>query len=187
MKKKLILIGASTGGPGHLEKILSSLEDNYPYIIIIAQHMNELFIPSLVKRFKEIVSTPVYIGQEHKVIKAPCIIFTQADITELTCNSSGDLMLYKHKEETPYLPSINTLFTSASTLASKFDILAILLTGIGDDGAKGLLTLKNTGAKTLAENEESAIVYGMPKVAREIDAAYSYLNLQDLIVEIKKF
>lgn len=99
--------------------------------------------------------------------------------------SASRLELIRHEYEEPtYNPSINELFFSALPLTSRVSLSAFLLTGIGDDGAKGLLALRQQGVHTVAESKESAIVYGMPRSAHEMDAAVEILNLHEIISRI---
>ena len=89
--------------------------------------------------------------------------------------------------QTPYNPNVDTLFLSAVPFAKEAEILAVLLTGIGNDGALGLSELQKIGARCLAESEKSAIVYGMPKRAVEINPLITSMHLDDIITTIKTF
>lgn len=89
--------------------------------------------------------------------------------------------------ESIYNPNINVLFQSAVNICGFIDVLAILLTGIGDDGAKGLFDLYRAGASCIAESEESAIVYGMPKKAKEINPDVNVMNLSDIRTRLESF
>ena len=86
-----------------------------------------------------------------------------------------------------YNPSVDHLFHSAVKLCKEYDVLAILLTGIGHDGASGLSELQNARAQCIAESEESAIVYGMPKRAVELNNNIKVMHLDDIIKYIKRF
>lgn len=89
--------------------------------------------------------------------------------------------------ESHFNPSVNCVFNSAVKLTNDYDILAVLLTGIGYDGAEAMSNLQNAGALCIAESEKSAIVYGMPKRALELNKNIKALDLDDIIVEIKRF
>ena len=187
LKPKLVLIGASTGGPGHLEKILSSLDKDYKNTIIIAQHMDFIFLPSLVSRMNEKTNIETLLVEEHKSIKQNTITFTQKDLTRLNYSTSKGLYITNSTVDRPYLPNVNCLFETASKLCNHFDILACLLTGIGDDGANGLLELHNAGAKCVGEDENSSIIYGMPKAALELNNKLTMLSLDDIIAKVQNF
>lgn len=186
MKEKLILIGASTGGPGHLKKILLNLPVDFTAPIIIAQHMNQVFISSFVKQFDDelpfnfclannrhdVQSSTIHICGTH------CELHKQGFYLKL----EGGSNVVSH-----YNPSIDYLFYSAVKLVNSYDVLAILLTGIGQDGAEGLDALETAGATCIAESEESAIVFGMPKKAAELNAKIKVMHLDSIIDYIKKF
>lgn len=89
--------------------------------------------------------------------------------------------------ETPYNPSIDSLFSSAVECVGDSEILAVLLTGIGHDGANGLSELQKHGAQCIAESEKSAIVYGMPKRAVEINPKITSFTLDEIVQIIKNF
>lgn len=186
-KKKLILIGSSTGGPGHLEKIISSLNTDFDATLIIAQHLDFSFLPSMIKRFDETCTHPVVQAHENEFIKEESITFTNKDISDLQFNPTKGLYFRKCTQNPFYQPSVNSLFFSASKLQASYDILACLLTGIGDDGAEGMLALKNSGARCISESEDSCIVYGMPKAAFELGASTEVMSLEKIITEINNF
>lgn len=186
MKQKIVLIGASTGGPGHLKKILSALSDSFNMSIIIAQHMNQTFVPSFINQFRSELKVPV-----HSIDKSLDLRPNEVYICPNNCKlKKSDFTLKAEPflgEETPYNPSVDTLFFSAVPYCKDYNILAVLLTGIGQDGAHGLSDLQNNGAQCIAENEQSAIVFGMPKRALEINPAITAMHLDDIIKSIKKF
>lgn len=186
MKQKILLIGASTGGPGHLKKILSAISDNFSMSIVIAQHMNGTFIPSFINQFKSELKANVNSIDSLLELKP-----TNIYICPNNCRIHKRDLTIKVEPfigiETPYNPSVDTLFFSAVPYCNEVDILAVLLTGIGQDGANGLSELQKNGAQCIAENEKSAIVYGMPKRALEINPNIQSQHLDDIIVSIKKF
>lgn len=186
-KKKLVLIGASTGGPGHLEKILKNLPSDYNRTIIIAQHMDAIFFPSMVKRFNEISPVELIQAEVSQPISPASIVFVHKRITDLQSDPIKGLYLRECCATSLYQPSVDSLFTSASKLLAEYDILACLLTGIGDDGAKGMLAIKNAGGHCISESQESAVVYGMPKAAKELNASAEVLSLEQIIAKITDF
>ncbi|MFC2074539.1 CheB methylesterase domain-containing protein [Campylobacterota bacterium] len=186
-KQKLILIGSSTGGPGHLEKILSQLKADFSSTIIIAQHIDSIFLPSMVKHLNDICKLDIIQAQENKSIQTGRIIFTHKKITDLHLDHTNGLHLQKSTQTSHYSPCVDSLFLSAAKLHANVDILACLLTGIGDDGAKGMLALKKSGAHCISESEESSIIYGMPKAAVELGANSEALCLDEIIERIQSF
>lgn len=186
MKRKLVLIGASTGGPGHLKKILSNLSTAFKIPIVIAQHMNSVFIKSFVKQFNDELSFDVVLADDTHCIQDKTVYICA---THCEIKKDGFNLNLQHNTEVQshYNPSVNHLFSSAKTLTDDYDVLAILLTGIGQDGALGLAQLKDAGATCIAESEESAIVYGMPKKAAELNPQIAVMNLDNIINYIKQF
>lgn len=186
MKQKIVLIGASTGGPGHLKKILSAMSDHFSMSIIIAQHMNSAFIPSFINQFNSELKADVSSIDSALELKPTNIYICPNNCkihkTDFTIKVEPFLGI-----DTPYNPSVDTLFLSAVPYCKDADILAVLLTGIGQDGANGLSELQKNGAQCIAENEKSAIVYGMPKRALEINPLIQSQHLDDIIASIKKF
>lgn len=186
MKEKLILIGASTGGPGHLKKILASIGGDFKTPIVIAQHMNPAFIKSFVKQFdSELPQKVSIIDDVHNIEKGHIYICSKH------CQFQDDRYDLNLKcvdcVESYYNPSVDCIFQSAVKLVDKYDILAILLTGIGQDGANAMSELQNHGATCIAESEKSAIVFGMPKRAAELNSKVQVLDLDEIILFIKKF
>ena len=186
MKQKLVLIGASTGGPGHLKKILQALPLTYRAGIVIAQHMNSTFIPSFITQFQHEIALPVEALNAQTTLLSGHI-YICAHHTQLFCERSRLEATISEEGMTPYHPSIDTLFSSALNCFEGADILAVLLTGIGYDGAQGLSDLHIKGASCIAESEKSAIVYGMPKRALEINPNIDAKALEDIILSIVKF
>lgn len=186
MRTKIVLIGASTGGPGHLKRILSALPSSFNASIIIAQHMNSAFIPSFISQF-----------QSELTLKVSCIDrlcdleYSHVYFCPMNCvlhKSRYTLGVEPRPElQTPYNPNVDTLFLSALPFVKEAEVLAVLLTGIGNDGAQGLSELQKAGARCIAESEKSAIVYGMPKRAIEINPLITSMHLDDIITAIKTF
>lgn len=186
MSRKLILIGASTGGPGHLKKILGSLDSSFQTPIIIAQHMNQTFIESFVKQFDNELPLNVSMVDNSHIIESNNIYICSKHCEFVEKNYEVELNCVDNVDSY-YNPSVDHIFGSAVPLTQKYDILAVLLTGIGHDGAQALSDLYDVGATCIAESESSAIVYGMPKRAVEINPSVKSLDLVSIIEEIKRF
>ncbi|WP_096016365.1 chemotaxis protein CheB [Campylobacter lanienae] len=185
MKQKLILIGASTGGPGHLKKLLDGITLPSNTSIVIAQHMGKNFVSSFADRLSqelhsgvELLNTKItlknkiYICEQNSVILNNQILTANIDQSGIT---------------TTYNPNVNMLFKSAIPICKIVDVMGILLTGIGDDGASGLNDLYKAGAKCIAENEQTAIVYGMPKRAKDINPNLEIGNLDTIKTNLQRF
>jgi len=183
---KLVLIGASTGGPGHLRQILSPLPQSLKTPIVIAQHMNAVFISSFVQQFRTELKAPVLNANQALHVNQGGVYICERNCS-LSDNMPPRLCFEDPCEPTLYNPSVDHLFLSAAPLCKKMDILAILLTGIGHDGALGMQALYNAGARCYAESEKSAIVYGMPKRAKELIPDLTMLPLPEIQTLLQRF
>lgn len=183
LRHKITLIGASTGGPGLIEKIITQLPSSIESSIVIAQHMQKHFLSSFAKRLERISKLEVVLVEEKEALKRSKI-YLLADSIQLK-QTEDAIFLQKSHQESFYHPDIDMLFLSAAQLQD-VAIKAYLLSGIGSDGAKGLLALKAQGAYTIAQDETSSIVYGMPKSACAIDAHCKVLSIDAIATEIKE-
>jgi len=180
VKPKVLLIGLSTGGPSHIQYFLSKIK-KLNAIVIIAQHMKcdviDFFIHDLQSNFHYCIkSTPVSLR-----VDDPCVVVCKESAVVDNVNKDGFEIVNSTLCDSRFTPDINKLFHSASQLCSLYDLYAVVMTGIGDDGAEGLLHLKKEGAMTIAESQESSAIFGMPRRAIEIGAAKEVLSLNELI------
>ncbi len=183
---KLILIGASTGGPSDIKKILKSLSDNFNSPIIIAQHMGDEFISSFASHMNDNTHLMVKVAHNNEVLNSNTVYI----VSKHSRIIQEDIkLLFKITTDSKdiYNPNINALFTSCSHISLEIDILACILTGIGDDGAKGIGTLCVRNASCIAANETSSAVYGMPQRAKEVSKDVQVLSIQEIINTINKF
>lgn len=178
MRENILLIGLSTGGPAHINHIFSYIKKLNSHIII-AQHMKEdvidFFVKDLQSSFNlDINSTPITLGFKKKVV----VCGKNAYISEA---SNRHISIECKESSGKFTPDIDSIFSSAVVLCKYYRVYAALMTGIGDDGAQGLLELKRAGAITIAESEDSAPVFGMPRCAIEKGAAEHILSLDEMI------
>ena len=153
--------------------------------MVIAQHMSLAFIPSFISQFnKECAAEVVMLGAPVQLKSAIYICEKNSEIISASPLTAG---MCSPMKETTYNPNVDVLFHSGVQACKFADVMAILLTGIGDDGARGLNELYKAGAKCVAENEESAIVYGMPKRAKEINANLKSLPIGGIRAELERF
>lgn len=186
MREKLVLIGASTGGPGHLKKLLIDLPECIDVPIVIAQHMGVMFIPSFVEQFQNELKAPTFALNEQRSLDRGGVYICEKNFT---IKSSNPLRATPKdiNEKTLYNPNVDVLFNSAVKVCKDVEVMSILLTGIGNDGADGLKNLAKNGAYTIGESEKSAIVYGMPKKAKELNPELRMLELAQIKIELEKF
>lgn len=184
--QKLLLIGASTGGPGRIHMILEALPSDFQHTIIIGQHMGAAFIPSFIKQLQSHCVFPIQMVSTEQKLDPKTVYVCQ--YTSRIVERNGAFWI--QPDQLSYFnfnPEIDTLFFSAAHYAAKVDILGIILTGIGDDGAEGSRELHRAGGKCFFENEESAIVYGMPRRAKELVPEAPSGNLDDILSAIREF
>tara|TARA_R110002073_G_scaffold37621_3_gene108370 strand:- start:2177 stop:2758 length:582 start_codon:yes stop_codon:yes gene_type:complete len=182
---RLVLIGASTGGPGHLQKIVGKLPGDYNAVVILAQHLGKEFMPSFVAQLQQRCILPVIAATSGLKLK-PGHVYVCSGSSHLG-ETGDDIELLVDPQRVPrYNPDIDYLFESAALLVGRYPSIGIILTGIGDDGASGCLKLTEAGAQCYAEAESSAIVYGMPHRAAQL---VNNINIEpiekliDIIVE----
>ena len=174
---KIIVIGASTGGTSAIKTFLQSMPPNCPGIVIV-QHMPEVFTKSFAERLNSLCCIQVKEGTHSESITVGKAIIAPGN-KHIMINKSG--ARYKVEiNEGPLVnrhrPSVDVMFRSAAKYAGQ-NALGILLTGMGDDGARGLLEMRQAGSYTIAQDESSCIVYGMPKAAVNLNAACTVLPL----------
>ncbi|MFC1837419.1 chemotaxis response regulator protein-glutamate methylesterase [Thermodesulfobacteriota bacterium] len=169
----LVVLGSSTGGPKVLIDILSELPKNFPASIIVIQHMDEQFTPGLISWMDSQVSMPVRIAKNDSIPEPGKILIACTD-DHLTLTSKLTLAYSKEPKTNFYHPSVDVFFFSVAQYWPGSGV-AILLTGMGRDGAEGLLALRNRNWYTIAQDRDSSIVYGMPKAAAQLGAATDIL------------
>jgi len=181
LSDEVILIGASTGGTEVISKILKGLKPGLPGILIV-QHMPGEFTKAFANRLNQECCLYVKEAEHGDIIKHGCVYIANGFNHLHLIRENG---LYKCKLEMSALvnrhrPSVDVLFKSASKFQGK-NITAVLLTGMGADGARGMLELHNIGAKTFAQDEKSSVVFGMPNEAIKLNAAKKVGNPDELI------
>lgn len=177
----LIAIGSSTGGPSCLQALLLPLPKNYPYPIAIVQHMPVGFTRSLAERLNTICSVEVREAAEGDELCPGRAVIAPAGQHLLVRKADGRLICHLSDEPKHALhrPSVDVLFASVVKAVGK-RAAGILLTGMGKDGAKGLLAMRQAGCETIAQDEKTSVVWGMPRAAVEIGAAGSVLPLPEI-------
>lgn len=184
--KKIVLIGASTGGPGQIEKIISSLGPMQETSLIIGQHMASGFADGFAKRLHNYSKNNVYFV-EHGMELLASNIYICSGCTRIDKESSSLKFNLVQALNTSYNPDIDMIFNSFLPFASKYTTLCAILTGIGNDGVEGCKNLSLNGARCITENAESAIVDGMPNRARQVVPNIEALDMKDIINNIKEF
>jgi two-component system, chemotaxis family, response regulator WspF len=184
-KPILIAIGSSTGGPKALADILKKLPENLGSSIVIVQHVDTQFADGLAKWLGQQSKLDVRIAKDGEEPERN-VVHIAASNDHLIINEKGYFQYTENPVNYPYRPSVNEFFKSLA-MNWKGKDLAILLTGMGNDGATGLLYLKNLGWKTIAQDEKTSIVYGMPKAAADLGAADEVLPIDKIHESIISF
>lgn len=165
-KYDVIVIGASTGGPTAVEKVLTTLPVNLNVPVVIVQHMPSNFIGSFIKRLNSLSPLEVTAGRKNMIPKPGQVIVAPGD-TNMVLVKSGSKVKVDFTDEVfkEYnKPSINALMLSAAQCYGS-RIIGVILTGMGKDGSKGLRAIKDNGGYTIAQSEKTCVIYGMPKSA----------------------
>ncbi|MFM9961439.1 MAG: chemotaxis response regulator protein-glutamate methylesterase [Planctomycetaceae bacterium] len=174
----LIAIGASTGGPNALVEVLNHIPKDLRAGIVIAQHITADFAPGLASWLAETCQRPVRIACNNDQPQAGVVLIAGTN-DHLAMIPGGTLRYTPEPVDTSYRPSVDVLFSTCAAHWKRPGVAA-LLTGMGRDGAKGLLTLKEKGWHTIAQDEKTSIVYGMPAAAAEKGAAQQILPLHEI-------
>lgn len=176
VKTPLVAIGASAGGPAALATILRDLPADFPAAIVIVQHVDPRFAPGMADWLGHQCLLPVRITQAGDCAR-PGLALLACTNKHLMLDAAGLLVYGDEPRDIPHRPSVDVFFHSVERHWPGAAI-GVLLTGMGADGAAGLKALRRRGAVTIAQDQASSAVFGMPKSAAAIDAASEILSLQ---------
>nr|WP_157368834.1 chemotaxis response regulator protein-glutamate methylesterase [Algicola sagamiensis] len=183
----LVAIGASTGGTEALKEVISNLPADFPPVVI-TQHIPPVFSSSFAKRVDQCSQMRVFEAHDGMKIKQGCVYIAPGDQHLVLKKVNYDL--FCQLLDTPpvnrHRPAVDVLFDSVAELKGRHAI-GCILTGMGNDGAKGLLKMKEAGAITLVQDEKTSVVWGMPRVAYEMGAADKVLPLNKIADQIIHF
>jgi len=184
---KIIAIGASTGGTEALREVISRFPPNSPPIVVV-QHMPQNFTKAFAERLNQICQVEVKEAEDEdylaigKVLIAPGnkhMEIRRSGVNYYVTLLDGPMMFHQR-------PAVEILFNSVAKYAGK-NAIGVILTGMGKDGAQGLLNMRNAGANTIAQDEKTSIVFGMPKEAIDIGAAQVVKPLQSITQTVIDF
>ncbi|GAA0495727.1 protein-glutamate O-methylesterase CheB [Salinibacillus aidingensis] len=189
-KKKIVVIGVSTGGPRALQSLIPALPDDFPAPILIVQHMPAAFTKSLAERLDRESKLSVKEAVNGEILSKGVVYIAAGDY-HLEIKRTGTSLTALVVQSEPvngHRPSVNKLFESAADL-KHYEKYALILTGMGSDGSKGIQTLKekDKGTKVIVESEESAVIFGMPKAAlntKEVNHVVSIDQMGSLLCEL---
>lgn len=185
--ERIVVMGTSTGGTQALESVLTTLPRTCPGIAIV-QHMPEHFTAAFAKRLNTICQIEVKEAVDgDRIIPGRAIIAPGG--RHMTIKRSGAFYYVEVIDGPPvsrHRPSVDVLFRSAAKSTGR-NALGIIMTGMGDDGAKGLKEMRDAGAHTIAQDEKSCVVFGMPKEAIKLDAAVEIMPLKSIAKSIYQY
>lgn len=170
-----LALAASTGGPPALAKVFESLPTDFDAAVFVVQHMGAAFMEGFAAWLGGLSPLPVTLAQDGAVAQ-PSQVYVAPGDRHLAIESGGVMRLLTSAPVSSQRPSANILFSSLARVAGP-NTAGVLLTGMGEDGAQGLLELRRAGGYTIAEHQSSAIVYGMPAAAVRLKAARDVLPL----------
>jgi two-component system chemotaxis response regulator CheB len=174
---KLVVIGSSTGGPQALQDVIRGLPANFPVPIVIAQHMPPQFTLALAKRLNDLSAVRVTEAEDGMPL-VPGTVYIGPGGKHLRVTTTA-IKVDAEKGESLYKPSVDVLAESAFTAFGK-QFLGVMLTGMGNDGAKEFIRLHKAGGYTLVQDQASCVVYGMPRAVADAGAADEVLPLEQI-------
>lgn len=184
---KIIAIGASTGGTEALRELLERMPPSAPPIMIV-QHMPQHFTKSFAQRLNQICAIEVKEAEDREILSPGKALIAPGNMHMELRRSGAVYYVQLHNGPMVYhqRPSVDILFNSVAKYAGR-NAVGVILTGMGKDGAAGLLNMKNEGAYTIAQDEKSCVVFGMPKEAIEIGAAKKIVSLNHIVDDIIEY
>jgi two-component system chemotaxis response regulator CheB len=185
--ERVVALGTSTGGTQALELVLAALPRSSPGIVVV-QHMPEKFTAAFSERLNDLCEIEVKEAQDNdRVLPGHALIAPGGK--QMTLKRSGALYYVEVKDAPPvnrHCPSVDVLFRSVAKHAGR-NALGVIMTGMGHDGARGLLDMHQAGARTVAQDEASCVVFGMPKEAIKLGGAEKVLPLHAIPAEISLY
>jgi two-component system chemotaxis response regulator CheB len=182
---KLVVIGSSTGGPLALQTILANLPHGLPFPILAVQHMATGFAAGFVDWLEQASGFPVQLAAAGEIMH-PGRVYMAPDGAQMGVARGGKILVRDDPSENGLRPSVSYLFRSAAQVYGA-SVAAILLTGMGSDGAQELKHLRDLGAATIAQDQATSVVFGMPGVAQKLDAAAWVLSPEKIAELIARF
>jgi two-component system chemotaxis response regulator CheB len=169
----VVVIGASSGGPRVIEGLLSNLPPTFALGLLVVQHMTDGFTTGMLRWMQERCALPIKVAEEGDAIVPRRVLFTPENL-HLFVAIGGRVHLSDSDPVNGHRPSIDVTFQSVARVYGARSA-GVLLTGMGADGAQGLLAIRNAGGVTIAQDEQSSMIFGMPRAAIALNAAQQVL------------
>ncbi len=183
-RQGLVAIGSSAGGPAALEQLLKGLPVNFPAAIVLVQHVDQVFAAGMAEWLSSAAGLPVRLAREGEPPQAGTVLLAGTN-HHIRLLKNGTLAYTAEPVNEIYRPSIDVFFESVARFWTG-DAVGVLLTGMGRDGAQGLKLMRQQGWLTIAQDQQSCAVYGMPKAAAAIDAAVEIRPLETIAMRLKE-
>jgi len=175
---RIVAVGASTGGPAALSKLLTGLPPDLTAGVVVVQHIADGFVPGLVSWLSSVTILSVKAAEDGERIE-PGTVYIAPTGSHTSVDRNGRLVLLQSPPVESQRPAVDVLFESVCR-EYKRRAIAVLLTGMGHDGARGLKAIRDAGGRTIAQDEASCVIFGMPRAAIEMEAAEQVLPLDDI-------
>lgn len=184
-KINVVVIGASTGGPKSLQEVIPRLPKNLPCGVLLIQHMLPLFTASFAERMNEISQIEVREAKEGDIVKPGLVLISPGGFHLTVRRRIGDEVQVKLSKEPPmlHIPSVDIGMISVVE-AYKEHTLGVILTGMGQDGKEGIMAIRKANGRTIAQDEETSVIFGMPKAAIESGCVDKIVPLGKMAEEI---
>ena len=176
--ENIVCIGASAGGPAALARLLGGLPGSFPAAVVVAQHLDAQFAAGLAEWLGQHARLPVRLAEEGERLQ-PGVVYLAGRDHHLELSSPTQLGYRRAAADAIYRPSLDVLFASAARHC-RGNAVGVVLTGMGRDGAQGLLAMRERGFLTLAQDQATSAVFGMPKAVIELQAAVEILALDKI-------
>jgi two-component system chemotaxis response regulator CheB len=182
----LVIVGCSTGGPPALDAVLATLPASFPWPIVVAQHMPASFTGPLARRLDRLCTLTVREVVRTEPLAAGTVLIARGDADLVITRRSGNLIAASvpASENYRWHPSVDRLVTSAMQHVEPSLLVGVLMTGMGNDGAQSMAHLLKAGGRTIAENDETAVVWGMPGALVKNGGASRILPLHKIAMEL---
>lgn len=184
-KKKIVGIGTSTGGPSALQRVLQQLPKNFPSSILVVQHMPPGFTKAFAERLDSLCNISVKEAEDGDKVLNGCAYIAPGD-SHIVIEKIGNtrvIRLSQTEKVSGHRPSADVLFHSLAKADSN-NVIGVIMTGMGRDGATGIMEIHNEGGYTIAQDEATSVVYGMNKVAVEMGAVDAVVDVDSIAKEI---
>lgn len=185
---EVVAIGSSTGGPPALQKILSQMPAVLPFAILISQHMPAGFTKTFAERLNRMLPFEVKEAADGDTVRPNTVLVAPGGMNMITVQVREQVVvrLKAPSKDDKYLPSVNAMLGSVARVYGS-RALAVILTGMGNDGSQGVRTIKEAGGGVLAEAEESSVVFGMPREAIATGVVDKVVHLDQVTAKIMEF